>query len=485
MFILPRIQRNTFTCSSSPRIQRNTFTCSSSPRIQWNTFTCSSSLAYRGIHSLVHPPSHIPEMQDTDTPKPPMLDPSSLASLTTDMDRQLLHFATDDAQDYHGHQSQTGMDSLLQTALLNMPPYPLGSEILMSAHDSSATSAHPPPSMFVTHLPQDHQLDLFPHLQQLTTATTATTQQASASTQMPPHGYLHHPVLPSSTQAQTQAILASRHSPVGLRPMSNSSSAEVVIDLPHQHSYSHSNSPEQSPSVSRPDRLGRLGSHGGAGRRIILASGGPAGGNVPLTNGVTLTGAAGHNQATKDASGKFPCVHCNKTYLHLKHLKRHLLRHTGDRPYQCVLCKDTFSRSDILKRHFQKCSIRRGNPGNLTHLAHAHDHQRRKPKGSRDQGANIGSPIDNPNLYSPGGSLISRDGSHDSPKSTSTQLCIPCIRSELRCDGRTPCCFRCSQLGTECVYEAGLQKQPLGKDKGFYSISPHRPSYIKKKKNKN
>lgn len=28
----------------------------------------------------------------------------------------------------------------------------------------------------------------------------------------------------------------------------------------------------------------------------------------------------------------------------------------------CVLCRDTFSRSDILKRHFQKCSIRRGNP---------------------------------------------------------------------------------------------------------------------------
>ena len=28
----------------------------------------------------------------------------------------------------------------------------------------------------------------------------------------------------------------------------------------------------------------------------------------------------------KDAEGKFPCPHCNKTYLHAKHLKRHLLR---------------------------------------------------------------------------------------------------------------------------------------------------------------
>ena len=28
----------------------------------------------------------------------------------------------------------------------------------------------------------------------------------------------------------------------------------------------------------------------------------------------------------KDADGKFPCPHCNKNYLHAKHLKRHLLR---------------------------------------------------------------------------------------------------------------------------------------------------------------
>ncbi|KAI7520336.1 hypothetical protein KC317_g22415, partial [Hortaea werneckii] len=72
----------------------------------------------------------------------------------------------------------------------------------------------------------------------------------------------------------------------------------------------------------------------------------------------------------KDADGKYPCPHCNKTYLHAKHLRRHLLRHTGDRPYMCHLCKDTFSRSDILKRHFQKCSIRRGNPTGANHLAH-------------------------------------------------------------------------------------------------------------------
>jgi len=88
--------------------------------------------------------------------------------------------------------------------------------------------------------------------------------------------------------------------------------------------------------------------------------------------------------ATKNAEGKYECPHCNKTYLHLKHLKRHLLRHTGERPYQCHLCKDTFSRSDILKRHFQKCSIRRGNPTGANHLQHAQQHlqKNRQPSGA-------------------------------------------------------------------------------------------------------
>lgn len=45
----------------------------------------------------------------------------------------------------------------------------------------------------------------------------------------------------------------------------------------------------------------------------------------------------------------------------------------------CHLCKDTFSRSDILKRHFQKCSIRRGNPTGANHLAH----QRRNTNSNR------------------------------------------------------------------------------------------------------
>ncbi|KAJ9131580.1 C2H2 transcription factor [Pleurostoma richardsiae] len=119
---------------------------------------------------------------------------------------------------------------------------------------------------------------------------------------------------------------------------------------------------------------------GSQGRRGILPS-------APGRPAAPAPGTAAKNQIPqKDADGKFPCPHCTKTYLHAKHLKRHLLRHTGDRPYMCVLCRDTFSRSDILKRHFQKCSIRRGNPTGASHLSHPHAHVKKNAQAQKNAG---------------------------------------------------------------------------------------------------
>ncbi|KAG9249311.1 fungal-specific transcription factor domain-containing protein [Calycina marina] len=140
---------------------------------------------------------------------------------------------------------------------------------------------------------------------------------------------------------------------------------------------------------------------GSQGRRGILPS---APGRPP----VTITGPGSTKNAMippKDADGKFPCPHCTKTYLHAKHLKRHLLRHTGDRPYMCILCRDTFSRSDILKRHFQKCSIRRGNPTGASHLSHAQNHLKKSHPGPKnqmgDQNDMMGNGMHNPNMTDP------------------------------------------------------------------------------------
>lgn len=162
--------------------------------------------------------------------------------------------------------------------------------------------------------------------------------------------------MPQTSQAMSHpqpiapAPPAGRGAPV-LRPMPGVMNQQGVMGNPMM---------QQGPGLQE----GEQPTHvvGSQGRRGILPS---APGRVP----VGQVNSKGQITPVKDADGKFPCPHCTKTYLHAKHLKRHLLRHTGDRPYRCVLCNDTFSRSDILKRHFQKCSIRRGNPAGVTHLS--------------------------------------------------------------------------------------------------------------------
>jgi len=62
---------------------------------------------------------------------------------------------------------------------------------------------------------------------------------------------------------------------------------------------------------------------GSQGRRGILPS---APGRAAAVAGSSTSNSKSTTVPTKDADGKFPCPYCSKTYLHAKHLKRHLLR---------------------------------------------------------------------------------------------------------------------------------------------------------------
>ncbi|KAL5890034.1 hypothetical protein ACKVWC_005253 [Pyricularia oryzae] len=186
-----------------------------------------------------------------------------------------------------------------------------------------------------------------------------------------------HPGYPTTTSMMTQASTAMAH-PQPIAPAPPGGRAPPVLrPMPAGGMVPQGgmSSPyAQSPLMPQPQMMQQEGdapTHvvGSQGRRGILPSA-PGRPQAPVAG----SQAAKNQIPQKDADGKFPCPHCNKTYLHAKHLKRHLLRHTGDRPYMCVLCRDTFSRSDILKRHFQKCSIRRGNPTGASHLSHPHAH---------------------------------------------------------------------------------------------------------------
>ncbi|KJF60865.1 C2H2 transcription factor RfeC, variant 2 [Coccidioides immitis RS] len=234
----------------------------------------------------------------------------------------------------------------LQPFRNDMPRYPTTSGTDVYAVSSAPLTTHAPvnslpPSTFLGHQhPQQFQPH---HMLPPTTATQAYPQ----------------PIAPAPPRDRR-----SEYGAVPLAPFTNGENKPPVWagaeGLP----------PTSGPYMPKdPPRTQVVGTQG---RRGILPS---VPGRAAVTNGVN--GTKGTTIPAKDADGKFPCPHCNKTYLHAKHLKRHLLRHTGDRPYMCVLCKDTFSRSDILKRHFQKCSLRRGNPTGVSHLSHPHAHLKR------------------------------------------------------------------------------------------------------------
>ncbi|KAL5354464.1 hypothetical protein ACLOAV_000553 [Pseudogymnoascus australis] len=216
-------------------------------------------------------------------------------------------------------------------------------------------------------------------------------QSTSRQYQLQPNSSYQQPILPYSNNSlgmmpqgsmsmshqHTQAIAPSpgptHNRFVPMRPMNPTTPLHAQHPM-HQQMQGGIGSPygQQGPCYEKVPThvVGRQGRRG----ILPIAPGHPS---------VTATGPGPSNNAlipAKDADGKFPCPHCVKTYLHAKHLKRHFLRHTGDRPYMCVLCRDTFSRSDILKRHFQKCSMRRGNPTGASHLSHAQAHlKKNKP----------------------------------------------------------------------------------------------------------
>jgi hypothetical protein len=82
----------------------------------------------------------------------------------------------------------------------------------------------------------------------------------------------------------------------------------------------------QSSFTSSPTQESPTHVVGSQGRRGILPS---APGRPAVSSSTASSSGKNAPVPVKDANGKFPCPHCNKTYLHAKHLKRHLLRRKG------------------------------------------------------------------------------------------------------------------------------------------------------------
>lgn len=147
---------------------------------------------------------------------------------------------------------------------------------------------------------------------------------------MMPSNYPAPQSYPTSSGMLTQSTAAPSHpQAIAPAPPAGSRVPPVLRPMPAggvMGQQQGMNSPyAQSPLVPQQQMLpeGEQPTHvvGSQGRRGILPS-------APGRPAATPAGAGnGKSQIPqKDADGKFPCPHCNKTYLHAKHLKRHLLR---------------------------------------------------------------------------------------------------------------------------------------------------------------
>ena len=85
--------------------------------------------------------------------------------------------------------------------------------------------------------------------------------------------------------------------------------------------YANQGTPSRLQDGQGPHSAGQPPVVGSQGRRGILPS---TMGRVPMTGPESFSRANVNPQKNHD--GKYPCPYCPKTYLHLKHLKRHLLR---------------------------------------------------------------------------------------------------------------------------------------------------------------
>ncbi|KAI2674968.1 transcriptional regulator family: Fungal Specific TF [Penicillium roqueforti] len=119
----------------------------------------------------------------------------------------------------------------------------------------------------------------------------------------------------------------------------------------------------------------------------------------------------------KPTDKHFRCDVCQRAFTRIDHLKRHHLRHSGQKPYSCVFCNDSFARCDNLRVHYTDCA-RRGD----------------------------------------------REIPETGQRGRRRHACQSCTSMKLRCDGRSPC-GSCQKRNLICNNERTAGSSRLGIEK--------------------
>jgi hypothetical protein len=193
-------------------------------------------------------------------------------------------------QDGHG---DTHTLPPLNGALTHYPPYSVG----LTQHPLTSTASYPPTTQAhqPSNLPQlaPHQSQRAPH-------------NMLAYSQAGPYMNMTQSMLPQASTAMASPLpttTAGRLPEIHPRPQDASSLLAQQHQMPNQLLTAGPGDPEPTHVVGQQGRRGILPSAPGRGPANVRST-------VPQ----------------KDQDGKYPCPHCNKTYQHAKHLKRHLLR---------------------------------------------------------------------------------------------------------------------------------------------------------------
>ncbi|EFA02595.1 zinc finger protein 264 isoform X1 [Tribolium castaneum] len=84
-------------------------------------------------------------------------------------------------------------------------------------------------------------------------------------------------------------------------------------------------------------------------------------------------------EAEPEKIRKYQCKYCSKKFGWPTDLKRHILIHTGERPFKCQCCDSTFTRNFLLKKHQRKCH----GPGDIPDLKPIKSRKQEKSKIKR------------------------------------------------------------------------------------------------------